>query len=385
MNSDIIKSILNEKKKKKKKKKPIGRLYSIIPVFSDPTIGTPEGMEEGLNLSKKKPLPFRYFDVHVCDQSFYDDDGDEYECAEGHSVFCKIPQNKIPDWYPIYSQEDVASNSFDREDASDIVRWAIKNKKINDVESADINYIEEISEEEYNQLALGQYDNETELDEEGGLSDTLGANTSQNIPKWESGITRGKANPIDFKKPWESGITRGKANSLFEGLNLPKKQLEHPLFNILDQVISKVENVNKPNIGKNLFGLYSNVLSKKMKMIEMLRYPSGKWSMRLYYIPFVKPLLEQFTIDKKQFEQLVGEWFILRHGDKIILNEGLNLPKKPISKKRIRIYLDGTDRLVIDIPEKRLHELVDKRLVWTLGGRWVTISTTDELFDALNE
>ena len=32
--------------------------------------------------------------------------------------------------------------------------------------------------------------------------------------KWESGATRGKANPIDSKSKWESGATRGKANPL---------------------------------------------------------------------------------------------------------------------------------------------------------------------------
>ena len=32
--------------------------------------------------------------------------------------------------------------------------------------------------------------------------------------KWESGATRGKANPIDSKSKWESGATRGKANPI---------------------------------------------------------------------------------------------------------------------------------------------------------------------------
>jgi len=35
------------------------------------------------------------------------------------------------------------------------------------------------------------------------------------VPKWESGITRSNANPIDYKQKWESGMTRGHANSLF--------------------------------------------------------------------------------------------------------------------------------------------------------------------------
>lgn len=32
--------------------------------------------------------------------------------------------------------------------------------------------------------------------------------------KWGSGVSRGKANPIDQKSKWESGISRGKANPL---------------------------------------------------------------------------------------------------------------------------------------------------------------------------
>ncbi len=61
MRRDLIQNILNEKKRKKKKKKlrrPIGRLYSLSPGFADPTIGTPEGMEEGLNLAKKQLITY---------------------------------------------------------------------------------------------------------------------------------------------------------------------------------------------------------------------------------------------------------------------------------------------------------------------------------------
>jgi hypothetical protein len=43
-----------------------------------------------------------------------------------------------------------------------------------------------------------------------------GGGASQGYPtvtKWESGVTRGKANTIANTK-WESGLTRGKANTL---------------------------------------------------------------------------------------------------------------------------------------------------------------------------
>lgn len=32
--------------------------------------------------------------------------------------------------------------------------------------------------------------------------------------KWESGITRGKANPVNNKEKWTTGIKRGKSNTL---------------------------------------------------------------------------------------------------------------------------------------------------------------------------
>ena len=38
--------------------------------------------------------------------------------------------------------------------------------------------------------------------------------TNANVSSWESGVTRGKANPIDQNSKWDSGLTRGKANPL---------------------------------------------------------------------------------------------------------------------------------------------------------------------------
>ena len=58
---------------------------------------------------------------------------------------------------------------------------------------------------ETNEALLGE-DELSEMD--GGVEQT-------NVPKWESGMSRGKANPIDYNQKWESGLTRDKANSLF--------------------------------------------------------------------------------------------------------------------------------------------------------------------------
>ncbi len=34
------------------------------------------------------------------------------------------------------------------------------------------------------------------------------------VTKWESGLTRGKANPVNNKEKWTTGIKRGKSNTL---------------------------------------------------------------------------------------------------------------------------------------------------------------------------
>jgi len=52
-------------------------------------------------------------------------------------------------------------------------------------------------------------------EQEGGESaDSGGGGSTATVTKWESGVKRGKANPIDSKSKWESGLTRGKANSV---------------------------------------------------------------------------------------------------------------------------------------------------------------------------
>jgi hypothetical protein len=54
--------------------------------------------------------------------------------------------------------------------------------------------------------------NEGEIDEqdEGGDAPSGPAMTT-----WETGLTRGKANPIDMTSKWESGLTRGKGNPVW--------------------------------------------------------------------------------------------------------------------------------------------------------------------------
>lgn len=55
------------------------------------------------------------------------------------------------------------------------------------------------------------------MDEEEGTSSGspgTAAPAQPTVTKWESGLTRGRANPIDQNHKWESGINRGRANRL---------------------------------------------------------------------------------------------------------------------------------------------------------------------------
>ena len=52
-----------------------------------------------------------------------------------------------------------------------------------------------------------------EAESSGGSAGTT-APAQPTVTKWESGIARGHANPLDQNHKWESGLTRGRANRL---------------------------------------------------------------------------------------------------------------------------------------------------------------------------
>ena len=55
--------------------------------------------------------------------------------------------------------------------------------------------------------------NEGEIDEQEDGGEP--APSGPSMDKWETGLTRGKANPIDDTTKWESGLTRGKGNPVW--------------------------------------------------------------------------------------------------------------------------------------------------------------------------
>lgn len=72
---------------------------------------------------------------------------------------------------------------------------------------------------------LSEYDNQfdeefiKEEEKEGGEEKSSEKSTSTTAKKWQGqrgweNVTRGKANPISFKSVWQSGISRGPANPI---------------------------------------------------------------------------------------------------------------------------------------------------------------------------
>lgn len=53
-----------------------------------------------------------------------------------------------------------------------------------------------------------------EAETAGGGSPGTATPAQPTVTKWESGLTRGRANPTDQNHKWESGLARGHANRL---------------------------------------------------------------------------------------------------------------------------------------------------------------------------
>ena len=332
MRQELIKSILDEKKKKKK---PIGQLYSVTPVFSDTTVGTPEGMEENV-LSEEFNCKYvsdkiRYDEIkNALLDDYWDDDEfcSEDDLYETEWLTKTLNKENYIDYYELFVPECWKS-LFDKPEYKGLSKKEsiikLVNERFNKI-ADNLNFT--ISDWGFDGKILNikfeKNNHESEINEMGGLSDTLGQNDLPQVPKWESGMGRGHANPIDSKIAWQSGISRGKANSLFEGLNLPKKNNNE--FSYLDDVISRVEKENEPNLGRNVFRIY--ISGHKTSIMKCLIYPSGNFKILQIYIPFRNDFMSKFGLyDRADFEKIFGEWFKSRHMDKII-SEGLNLTKK---------------------------------------------------------
>jgi hypothetical protein len=89
----------------------------------------------------------RYFDINVCYDSFYDEETGEDECLDGGSYFIKIPSNIVPKIWDYEVEDYYFAGPGD--EGEGVINWAIDNNKINQDEFDDIQYVYEISKEEY--------------------------------------------------------------------------------------------------------------------------------------------------------------------------------------------------------------------------------------------
>jgi hypothetical protein len=80
---------------------------------------------------------------------------------------------------------------------------------------SNVSEYEEIEEKSKEGEIEEQEEGEIEEQEESGGSETSSASSSPSMNKWETGINRGKANPIDQTSKWETGINRGKGNPVW--------------------------------------------------------------------------------------------------------------------------------------------------------------------------
>ena len=137
---------------------------------------------------------------------------------------------------------------------------------------------------------------------------------------------------------WED--QQGVIYSLSEArLNKGFKEMEPQIFKEFDQSGLKIEKVNEPNMGKNVFYITSDKPEYRNLRIKLLMYPSGKFVMLHYHRIYVISLCEKYNITTKDFEKLLGEWFISRHYNKLTLSEARL--KLPIKQEKVKYVVKG--------------------------------------------
>lgn len=127
----------------------------------------------------------------------WDDNPDEID---------RISQVEVSEQYPILIMVDEENNIQWILDGNHRTQKALKNK----LETIPAKLIKPSDlSVKAKKVLLGMGNGEIE-EQEGD-----GAPAGPAMDKWETGLTRGKANPIDTLSKWETGITRGKGNPVW--------------------------------------------------------------------------------------------------------------------------------------------------------------------------
>jgi ADP-ribose pyrophosphatase YjhB (NUDIX family) len=90
---------------------------------------------------------YRFFEVYVCYSSFYDEDTGEDECNDGASYFIKIPVDVVPEIWDYDAEADYYAGPGD--EGEKVIQWCIENSKMG-VDVFDyVEYVTEITKDEY--------------------------------------------------------------------------------------------------------------------------------------------------------------------------------------------------------------------------------------------
>lgn len=127
----------------------------------------------------------------------WDDNPDEID---------RISQVEVSEQYPILIMVDEENNIQWILDGNHRTQKALRNK-LNTIPAKLIKPSDLSVKAKKVLLGMGN----GEIEEQEGD----GAPSGPVMDKWETGLVRGKANPIDVESKWETGITRGKGNPVW--------------------------------------------------------------------------------------------------------------------------------------------------------------------------
>jgi hypothetical protein len=97
---------------------------------------------------------YRYFEINVCWESWYDEDEGGDVCDNGGSYFIKIPTIVVPNIWDHESKDEYMTGPGD--EGSEVIDWSVNNGLMEEVDYDYVEYVREMPKEEYCQ-AWGNY------------------------------------------------------------------------------------------------------------------------------------------------------------------------------------------------------------------------------------
>jgi ADP-ribose pyrophosphatase YjhB (NUDIX family) len=130
------------------KTKPDGSPYGHIYCLPDTSFEHMSNIKESNDFEWTKDAMdyegYRFFDIHVCYENFYDEETGEDECDEGGSYFIKIPKDETEKIWKL----DVWDNGGPGDEGLGVIGWAEKNDLMNE-DYDDVDYVVEVPRNEF--------------------------------------------------------------------------------------------------------------------------------------------------------------------------------------------------------------------------------------------